>query len=114
MSRRARVAKESGEAVFALLKLTSATADAFPPLKSAAGDALHIAELVVVRISGYLCHPSVMLIVVPYAQQFKSNKKEWASFAQYINDTLACIIQFLPDVNQPRGDLIQNMKKLNL
>jgi hypothetical protein len=50
MSRRARVVKESGEAVFALLKLTSATADAFPPLKSAAGGALHIAELVVVRI----------------------------------------------------------------
>ena len=55
-----------------------------------------------------------MLIVVLYAQQFKSNKKEWASFAQYIKDTLACIIQFLPDVNQPRGDLMQNMKKLNL
>jgi len=112
MSQRARAVKESGEAIFALLKLTSATADAFPPLKSAAGGALHIAELVVVRI--YLCHPSVMLIVVLYAQQFKSNKKEWASFAQYIKDTLACIIQFLPDVNQPRGDLIQNMKKLNL
>ena len=112
MSRRARVVKESGEAVFALLKLTSATADAFPPLKSAAGGALHIAELVVVRI--YLCDPSVMLIVVIYAQQFKSNKKEWARFAQYIQDTLACIIRFLPDVNQPRGDLMQNMKMLNL
>jgi hypothetical protein len=104
--------KESGEAVFALLKFTSATAAAFPPLKSAAGGTLHIAELVVVRI--YLCDPSILLIVVLHAQQFKSNKKEWASFAQYINDTLACIIQFLPDVNQPRGDLMQNMKKLNL
>jgi len=112
MSRRARVVKESGEAVFALLKLTSATADAFPPLKSVTGGALHIAELVVVRI--YLCDPSVMLIVVLYTQQFKSNKKEWASFSQYINDTLACIIRFLPDVNQPRSDLVQNMKKLNL
>ena len=112
MSRRARVVKESGEAVFALLKLTSATADAFPPLKSAAGGALHIAELVVVRI--YLCSPFVLLNVVLYAQQFKSNKKEWASFAQFIKDTLACIIQFLPGVNQSRGDLMQNMKKLNL
>jgi hypothetical protein len=55
-----------------------------------------------------------MLIVVLYTQRFKSNKKEWANFAQYIKDTLACIIRFLPDVNQPRGDLMQNMKKLNL
>jgi hypothetical protein len=55
-----------------------------------------------------------MLIVILNAQQFKSNKKEWAGFAQYIKDTLACIIRFLPDVNQPRGDLIQNMTKLNL
>jgi hypothetical protein len=104
--------KESGEAIFTLLELTSATADAFPPLKSATGGILHIAELVVVHI--YLCDPSVMLIVVLYTQQFKSNKQEWASFAQYINDTLACMIQFLLDVNQPRGDLVQNIKKLNL
>ena len=55
-----------------------------------------------------------MLIIVLYAQQFKSNKKEWASFAQYIKDTLACIIRFLPDVDQPRGDLMENMKKLSL
>jgi len=112
MSQRARAVKESGEAIFALLKLTSATADAFPPLKSAAGGALHIAELVLVRI--YLCVPSVMLIFVLYVQQFKSNKKEWASFAQYIKDTLACIIRFLPDGDQPKDDLMQNMKKLNL
>jgi hypothetical protein len=50
MLQRARVVKESGEAVFALLKLTSATTDAFPPLKCAAGGVLHIAGLVVVRI----------------------------------------------------------------
>ena len=43
--------KEGGDAAFALLKLTYAAADAFPPLKSAAGGALHIAELVKVRIS---------------------------------------------------------------
>jgi hypothetical protein len=49
-----------------------------------------------------------------YAQKFKSNKKEWTDFAIYIKDTLACIIQFLPDIDQPRGDLVQNMEKLNL
>jgi hypothetical protein len=48
MSQKGRFLKESGEAVFALLKLTSASADAFPPLKSAAGGALHIAEIVLV------------------------------------------------------------------
>jgi hypothetical protein len=44
-----RVLKETGEVAFALLKLTSASADAFPPLKSAAGGALHIVEMVSVR-----------------------------------------------------------------
>jgi hypothetical protein len=44
-----RVLKETGEIAFALLKLTGASADAFPPLKSAAGGALHIVEMVSVR-----------------------------------------------------------------
>ena len=43
--------KEGGDAAFALLKVTHAAADAFPPLKSAAGGALHIAELVKVCCS---------------------------------------------------------------
>jgi hypothetical protein len=43
--------KEGGEAAFALLKLTVAAADAFPPLKSAAGGALHIIDLVKVRLT---------------------------------------------------------------
>jgi hypothetical protein len=110
MPRRARVVKETGAAVLALLRLTSATADVFPPLKSAAGGALHIAEIVVVHISLYNLSVSVLIII---EQQFKSNQKQWADFAQYIKDTLACIIQLLPDVNQPRGDLVQNMEKLN-
>ena len=40
------VLKEGGEGALALLRLTAAAADVFPPLKSAAGGALHIAELV--------------------------------------------------------------------
>jgi hypothetical protein len=48
-----------------------------------------------------------------FTQKFKSNKKEWEAFAEYISDTLACFVRFLPDVNQPRGDLVQNMEKLN-
>jgi len=47
-------------------------------------------------------------------QKFKSNKKEWAAFAKYVQDTLASIIRLLPDVNQPQSDLMQNMEKLKL
>ena len=57
---KACVVKESGEAIVTVLKLTSTTTDAFPPLKSAAGGALHIAELVVVHMN--ICDPSVMLM----------------------------------------------------
>jgi hypothetical protein len=41
-----RALAETGEVALALLKVTAATSDWFPPLKSAAGGALHIAELV--------------------------------------------------------------------
>jgi hypothetical protein len=40
--------KEVGEVGLALLRLTSVSADAFPPLKSAACGALYIVELVAV------------------------------------------------------------------
>jgi hypothetical protein len=42
------VLKEVGEFGLALLRLTSVSADAFPPLKSAACGALYIVELVAV------------------------------------------------------------------
>jgi hypothetical protein len=62
MSQRARILKESGEAIFALLKLTSASADAFPPLKSAATGALYIADTVLV--CRYACGHSVSVLIV--------------------------------------------------
>ena len=57
-----------------------------------------------------------MLFVSPSRQKGSKlpNKKEWEAFAEYISDTLACFVRFLPDVNQPRGDLVQNMDKLNV
>ena len=58
----ARVMKETGEAVLALLKHTRATTDVSPPLKSAAGGALHIAEIVMVHIS--LCDLSVSMLII--------------------------------------------------
>jgi hypothetical protein len=39
----------TGDIVLQLLRLTAASADVFPPLKSASGGALHIAEIVLVR-----------------------------------------------------------------
>jgi hypothetical protein len=41
--------EQGGEAALALLKLTDASADAFPPLKAAASGALYIADMVMVR-----------------------------------------------------------------
>jgi hypothetical protein len=49
--------KEGGEATFTLLKLTIAAADAFPPLKSAAGGALHIIDLVKVCLTRLTIRP---------------------------------------------------------
>jgi hypothetical protein len=49
-----RVLKEAGEIALALLRLTSASADIFPPLKSGGGGALHIAEIVVVCLCARL------------------------------------------------------------
>lgn len=46
-----RVAKEGLAVALALLRLASVATDAFPPLKSAAGSALHIADLVSVGVT---------------------------------------------------------------
>jgi hypothetical protein len=43
--------KNGGEAALALLRLTAATADVFPPLKSAAAGALYIVDTVKVLIN---------------------------------------------------------------
>ena len=62
-----RVLKEAGEIALALLRLTSASADVFPPLKSAAGGALHIVEIVVVRLCARL-QPRRVLTFSPEIQ----------------------------------------------
>lgn len=43
------IIRNGGEAALALLRLTHAAADVFPPLKGAAGVALHISDMVTVR-----------------------------------------------------------------
>ena len=46
-----QIMEDVEDAALSLLKLTPAAADAFPPLKSAAGGALRIAELVKVHLA---------------------------------------------------------------
>lgn len=43
------VARDVSEAALLILRAVAAAADAFPPLKSAAGGALHIVDLIQVR-----------------------------------------------------------------
>lgn len=43
------ILRGGGEAALALLRLTYEVADVFPPLKSAAGAAIHIVDMVMVR-----------------------------------------------------------------
>jgi len=82
----------AGDIAFALLELTAAAADAFPPLKSAAAGSLHIISLV---------------------KKFKSNKEEWTRFGEYIRDAVACIINALPNSQEPREDLRHKIEKLH-
>jgi hypothetical protein len=52
-----QVLEAGGEAALVLLKLTDASANAFPPLKAAASGALYIADMVMVRHRvGYCGH----------------------------------------------------------
>ncbi|KAG8725088.1 hypothetical protein FRC09_008766 [Ceratobasidium sp. 395] len=74
-----------------LLRLTAASADAFPPLKSAAGGALHIVELV---------------------KKFKSNKEKWRDLGAYVQDATASVIQSLARVGGSSGDAEANLQKL--
>jgi len=49
MSTGAVLLNDTGNAAYQLLKLTAVSADAFPPLKGAAGGVLYIVDLVKVR-----------------------------------------------------------------
>ena len=67
--------KESGEAAFALLKFTSAAADAFPPLKGAVGGALYITEIVMVHLSVMLCRRPL----IDLRRNSSQNMIQWGS-----------------------------------
>ncbi|KAF8602926.1 hypothetical protein BDV93DRAFT_473944 [Ceratobasidium sp. AG-I] len=82
----------TGHVALQLLKATSQVADVFPPLKSAAGGALYIAELV---------------------QSFKSNKKEWQDFHDYVRDATASVIEALSHSDMSQPDAKAKVEKLN-
>ncbi|KAG8685398.1 POC1 centriolar protein A, partial [Ceratobasidium sp. 394] len=87
-----RFLSTTGDVALQLLRLTAASADAFPPLKSAAGGALHIAEI---------------------AKKFRSNKEEWRGFGEYVRDATASVVQSLAQVETSRGGTRSKLEKLN-
>ncbi|KAG8793494.1 POC1 centriolar protein A [Ceratobasidium sp. 428] len=86
-----RVLSATGDVALQLLRLTAASADVFPPLKSAAGGALHIAELV---------------------KKFRSNKDKWRELGAYVQDATASVVESLARVDGPSGDVKTNLEKL--
>ncbi|KAG9083393.1 hypothetical protein FRC06_004553, partial [Ceratobasidium sp. 370] len=88
-----RFLSTTGDVALQLLRLTAASADAFPPLKSAAGGALHIAEIV---------------------KKFHSNKTEWREFGDYVRDATASVVQSLAEVDASRGNTRSKLEKLSV
>ncbi|TFK41510.1 hypothetical protein BDQ12DRAFT_733035 [Crucibulum laeve] len=83
-----QVLEDTGLIALILLKGVAAASEAFPPLKGVTELALEITNIV---------------------SAFRSNKKQWKDFAQYVQKALACIIHNLPDAPDSRDDLKQNM-----
>ncbi|KAG8772790.1 hypothetical protein FRC12_002885 [Ceratobasidium sp. 428] len=86
----------TGDVAFQLLKLTAAASDAFPPLKSAAAGALHIAEIVKVWMAG-----------------FTLTKTNGASWGDYVRDATASVVQSLAHINESDREIVaSNLENL--
>ncbi|KAG8696150.1 hypothetical protein FRC08_007330 [Ceratobasidium sp. 394] len=88
-----RFLSTTGDVALELLRLTAASIEAFPPLKSAAEVALHVAEIV---------------------REFRLNRDEWQGFGDYVQDATASVVQSLAQVDASRGDIRSNLEKLNV
>ncbi|KAG8718505.1 POC1 centriolar protein A [Ceratobasidium sp. 395] len=86
-----RFLSTTGDVAIELLRLTAAAADVFPPLKSAASGALHIAEIV---------------------KRFHANKDEWRDLGNCVQDATASVVQSLAQVNHTNGEIVSNLGKL--
>ena len=72
------VLAETGEVALALLRVTAASSDWFPPMKGAAGGALHIAELVKVCI---LANSTLTCVSSFYSRDFNHTRKTGLNLA---------------------------------
>ncbi|KAG8703625.1 hypothetical protein FRC09_004060 [Ceratobasidium sp. 395] len=88
-----QVLSTTGDVAFQLLRLTVTASDAFPPLKSAAAGALHIAETV---------------------KKFHVYKKGWRDLGEYVRDATASVVQSLAHIEESDRDIASNLEKLKL
>jgi hypothetical protein len=102
--------KEGGSAVVPLLKTIDAASGIFPPLKNAVSIALIIGNLVAVCFHVLISRESVQ--TGNSEQDFKSNKKDWAKFGQFVQDALGSVVQSLPNTSEPREDIRSHLRKL--
>ncbi|KIJ38193.1 hypothetical protein M422DRAFT_781490 [Sphaerobolus stellatus SS14] len=84
--------KTSVDIGIVLLEATANSADAFPPLKSAAGGALHIAKLV---------------------KGFRSHQREWAVFGEHVQNIVACVIELIPDAQKAPDEIRKAIEGLS-
>jgi len=88
--------------------------DAFPPLKSASGGALWIATALLVRIFYRLVAMADNAITSCfYLQEYKSSRKDEKAFAEYLQQSIACVIASVVK-NGDLASLEQHVQRLNM
>ncbi|KAF8594814.1 hypothetical protein BDV93DRAFT_130317 [Ceratobasidium sp. AG-I] len=86
-----RVLSVTGDVALQLLRLTAASADVLPPLKSAASGALYIAEII---------------------KKFRSNKAEWKEFHEYVQNATASVVHSLAQTEPSQTDIRDKLEAL--
>ncbi|KAF7363870.1 Vegetative incompatibility protein het-e-1 [Mycena sanguinolenta] len=91
-NRDGKLVELSADAAVAILEGVVASSAIFPPLQSAAGGALHIAKLV---------------------RNFRSDKKDWNEFGEYVDKIVANVINKFPANNLIREDIKESVRQLS-
>ncbi|KAJ7256455.1 hypothetical protein B0H12DRAFT_1112146 [Mycena haematopus] len=91
-NREGKLGELSADAAVAILEAVVASSAIFPPLQSVAGGALHIAKLV---------------------RNFRSDKKNWNEFSDYVEKIVANVVGKLPDNKPVREDVKQSIRQLS-
>ncbi|KAJ6543091.1 hypothetical protein B0H19DRAFT_313958 [Mycena capillaripes] len=86
------ILQQTGEAASLFLQAVQASAAAFPPLQSAAGGALYVANLV---------------------RNFRSDTRNWVDFSDYVQNQVGDVIRSLPEGYQAREDIKANIQRLS-